>query len=97
MNYPLKPFFNRVLLKRELAEEKTKSGLIINTETTIKKNAPSIGIVLDVGETCDDPIKNLIGKRVLFSRFAGDWITLPGVKEEYFICSDEDILGEIIT
>lgn len=94
--YALRPIFNRVLLKREMAEEKSKGGIIVNFNTDkIKQNAPSIGFVLDIGSSCDDPVKELIGKKVMFSRFAGDWIRLPGSEEEYFICSDEDILGEV--
>jgi len=96
-NLLLKPFFNRVLIQRDLAEEKTKSGIIVNVnEDQAKRNAPCIGIVLDVGETCDDPIKALIGKKIMFSRFAGDWLKFPNTDEQYYICSDEDILGEIL-
>jgi co-chaperonin GroES (HSP10) len=91
--YPIRPIFNRVLLKREQAF--TKSTIIV-PEGAAKSNAPSIGIVLDLGSTCDDPVKELLGKKVMFSRFAGDWIKIPNVEEEYFLCSDEDILGEIL-
>lgn len=90
--YPLRPIFNRVLLKREQA---FKNSTIIIPEMASKSNAPSIGIVLDVGSTCDDPVKELINKKVMFSRFAGDWLKIPGVEEEYFLCSDEDILCEL--
>lgn len=90
---PIKPFFNRVLLEREQAADKTKGGIII---PGADKNPPSIGLVLDVGESCDEPIKKLVGKRVLFARLAGDWIRLPNVEKVYFLCSDEDILGQIL-
>jgi co-chaperonin GroES (HSP10) len=96
-NLPFKPFFNRVLLKREMADEKSKGGIIVhlNADHT-KRNAPCVATVLDVGATCDDPIKDLIGKRIMFSRFAGDWLKIPNSEEEYYICSDEDILGEVL-
>jgi co-chaperonin GroES (HSP10) len=93
-NLPFEPTFNRVLLKRDdlFEEVKRKSGLII-PESASKNAAPSTGIVLSCGQTCDDPIKELVGKRVMFSRFAGDWLKFPNIEEEYYICADQDILG----
>lgn len=93
--YPLRPIFNRALIKRELADEKSKGGIILSAKVDLKHNAPTMGIILDVGATCDDPVKELKGKKVMFSRFAGDWLKFPGIEEEYYLCSDEDILGEI--
>ncbi len=93
--YPIKPMFNRVLIQRDGAEVKSTGGIILNPIADQKKNAPSTGTILDIGESCDDPIKLLKGKRVMFARFAGDWLKFPNIEEEYFICSDEDILGEI--
>jgi len=92
--YPLRPIFNRVLIERETAEEKSKGGIILHTKDP-KINAPTIGIVLDAGTECDQPVKELIGKKVMFSRFAGDWIKIPNIEKEYYLCSDEDILGEL--
>jgi len=93
--YPFKPTFDRVLLQRENAETRSKGGIILKPAVE-KRDAPSIGLILDVGPTCDPTITKLIGKRVMFARFAGDWITIPDVKEEYYICSDQDIIGEIL-
>lgn len=93
--YPLRPIFNRVLIKREMAEEKSKGGIIVNVTKDPKINAPTTGIVLDVGTECDPPVQELKGKKVMFSRFAGDWIKIPNIEEEYYLCSDEDILGEL--
>lgn len=92
--YALRPIFNRVLIKRDTTQEKSAGGIILHTKDP-KINAPSMGTVLDVGTECDPPVQELKGKRVMFSRFAGDWIKIPNVADEYFICSDEDILGEI--
>lgn len=94
--YPIRPIFNRVLIKRDLAEEKSKGGIIVNWDQEKQKHrASSMGTILEIGATCDDPVKELRGKRVMFSRFAGDWLKFPGIDEEYFLCSDEDILGEV--
>lgn len=91
--YPIRPIFNRVLIKREKAFK--EASKIIIPEIARKTNAPATGEILAIGSTCDDPVKELIGKKVMFSRFSGDWIAIPGVEEEYFLCSDEDILGEL--
>jgi co-chaperonin GroES (HSP10) len=92
--YPLRPIFNRVLIKRDIADQKSKGGIILHVKDP-KINAPTIGVVLDVGTECDQPVQELKGKKVMFSRFAGDWIKIPNVEEEYYLCSDEDILGEL--
>ena len=87
----LKPKFARVLMERALPE---KMGSIIVPSQYAKRNAETWGVVRAVGETCDDSIKELIGKTVMFGRFAGDWIRAPD-GTEYYICQDEDILAEV--
>ena len=86
----LKPLFARVILERESL--KSKTSLII-PEVAEKRNAPSRGLVIAVGPTADDSVKSLIGKTVLFGKFAGDWIK-DGDKEVYVV-QDEDILCEV--
>lgn len=83
------PKFARVLIERE----KVKSTLII-PESAEKRNAPAHGRIIAAGPTCDDEIKKLVGKTVIFGRHAGDWIKAPDGSEIY-ICQDEDILAEV--
>ena len=86
------PLFARVVLERE--KVKTVSGLII-PESAEKRNAPARGIVRAVGPNADDSVKKLIGKSVLFGKFAGDWMKLPN-GDEIYVTQDEDIIAEIV-
>ncbi|RJO72854.1 MAG: hypothetical protein C4523_02465 [Myxococcales bacterium] len=90
------PLFARVLLQRE----KLKTSIII-PDIAAKRNAPCIGTVLKTGDTCEDRIKGLVGKKVLFGQHAGTWINEDGtavadpLKAEFFMCMEEDLLGVI--
>jgi co-chaperonin GroES (HSP10) len=81
------PLFARVVLERPRVE---KIGSIILPDQVAKKNTPCEGVVLQVGDGCDDRIKKHVGKKVLFAQYAGAWTKIGD--EEYFFCQDEDIL-----
>ena len=85
---PFQPLFARVLLERE---DKEKIGSIIIPESAKSRYSPAEGRIVAVGHTVDESIKELIGKVVMFAKFAGDWLEIDGRK--YFICQDEDVLG----
>ena len=89
MNYV--PIFEYCKLERE--KLKSKSGLILFPEGADRRNAKGYGILMAAGESADDKIKALVGRRVLFKEHAGSWVMLEG--EETFVCHQEDILGEI--
>ena len=84
----LKPLFARVLLERP--QFKSSSGLLIIPESAQKVNAPTRGVVVACGPTCDPGIQP--GQTVLFGKFAGEWIK-DGAGNEIYICQDEDILA----
>ena len=87
---PLTPLFARVVLERESL--KSSSGLII-PDSVSQRNAHNRGIILAVGPTADESLKDMIGKVVLFGKFAGDWIKVGD--RELYIVQDEDILGVV--
>ena len=87
------PLFSYVVLQRN--KLKTKSNIII-PESYEKRNAPSTGIVKAVGPMCEDDVKALVGKEVLFKQHAGAWITAPD-GEEYFSLEETDLIGAIVT
>lgn len=94
------PKFGRVLIEREV---KKASGIII-PEGAAKRNAPSVGTIVALGETAGwtdsyndqgeiTPTQTLkIGDKVLFGKHAGAWIDDQDV---LFICQDADILAVI--
>ena len=92
----LKPLGDRVLIKREDAEEKTSGGIII-PETS--KEKPSKGIVVAVGDGARDEKGNLIpmnlkaGDKVFFSKWGGTEMKVDD--EELVIMKESDILAII--
>lgn len=81
------PLFARVLLKRDKID---KIGSIILPSSAVDKMSPEEGIVVAVGHTVDDEVRELVGKKVMFAKYSGAWIKIQ--EEEYFICQEEDLL-----
>lgn len=95
----LRPLFARVLIKRD----KLNGGSIIIPHEAARRNAPSTGTVLAAGRSCEDEVKALLGKKVLFGQHAGAWVNEDGTAvtreedQEFFVCQDEDIIAEVTT
>jgi chaperonin GroES len=89
-----RPLHDRVLVKRIVAEEKTKGGIIIPDSA---KEKPSEGEVVAVGPGARDeagkltPIDIKTGDKVLFGKWSGTEIRLDG--EELLIMKESDIMG----
>ena len=92
---PFEPLFARVLIKRDVIA-KSSGGIII---PNAKSKAPSKGVVVAVGPTCDENIK--VGQTVIFGKYAGTWLDENGsqldpddkdLSSGYFVCADEDII-----
>ena len=85
----VKPLGDRVLLKKEEAEEKTASGIIL---TGNAKEAPQWAKVLEVGPGTEE-VKMEVkkGDKVLYSKYAGTDVKLDG--EELLLVSQKDILA----
>ena len=92
----LKPILDKIIVKAEIQESKTASGLVIPTTS---KEKPSIGIVEAVSEGIrleDGTIKPLfvsVGDKVLFSQHAGDVVKFDG--DEKLILKESDIIAII--
>ena len=90
----LKPLFARVVLRRDDLTPR-KSNLLI-PDSVKKRNAPSRGVVIAKGPTASDEVT--VGATYLFGQHAGAWINEQGVAapddsmEQFYICSDEDLL-----
>lgn len=87
---PFTPLFARVLLKRAKVE---KIGSIILPSAAVSKYNPEEGILVAIGHTVDEVIKDIIGKKVMFAKYSGAWIKIQD--EEYFMCQEEDLLGVV--
>ena len=90
----IRPLQDRVIVERIDAEEKSAGGIIIPDSA---KEKPQEGKVVAVGngKRGDDgktyPLDVKAGDRVLFSKYAGNDVTLDGT--EYIIMREDDILG----
>jgi chaperonin GroES len=90
----LTPLQDRVLVERVEAMEKSAGGLFIPDSA---KEKPQEGKVVAVGKgkRREDgtiiPMDVKKGDRILFSKYAGNDITLDG--KEYIIMREDDILG----
>ncbi len=90
----LKPLGDRVIVKRDEAEDKTASGLYLSRES---KEKPQTGVVIAVGEGKRDkdgalipmPVKE--GDKVLYGKYGGTEVTVND--EELLIVRAEDIYG----
>lgn len=89
----IKPLGDRVLVRPDVAEEKTASGIIIPDTA---KEKPQRGTVVAVGPgkyengtKIDLTVKD--GDKVLYGKYAGTELSLDG--EDYLIMRESDILG----
>ncbi len=91
----LKPLFDKIVIKQENPEEKTKSGILLPTQAQEKQQ---IGVVVAVGDggVIDGKEINMVvsvGDKVLYSKYAGTDFKLDG--EEVTILRQADVLAII--
>ncbi len=85
----LVPLADRVILKQDSAEEKTKSGIILTSQSQEK---PQQAEVVAVGPGTDDVQMTVkVGEKVVYSKYAGSEVKLED--EEYIIVKQNDILA----
>jgi len=93
----IRPLHDRVIVKRQEAERKTASGIVIPDSASTEK--PDQGQVVAVGPGKRDDAGKLIamdvkvGDRILFGKYAGQAVKVDG--EEYLVMREEDIMGVV--
>jgi chaperonin GroES len=80
------PLGDRILVKMEKEEEKTKGGLFI-PETAQEKT--QIATVMAIGD--DEDISVKVKDRVMFDKYAGTQIKIDG--DDHLILSASDVLA----
>ncbi len=93
----IKPLHDKIIVRRDEAETKTKSGIFL-PETS--KDRPKTGTIEAVGDgklNTDTgeriPLSVKAGDRIIFSSYSGTEVKLEG--EELLIMSEDDILAVI--
>lgn len=89
----LLPLGDRVVLKQSVAEETTKSGIVLPTQA---KEKPQYAEVCEIGpgavvDGVKVPMEVKVGDKVIYSRYAGSEIKLED--QEYIIIKQSDILA----
>ncbi len=90
----IRPLHDRVIVKREDEEEKTKGGIII-PDTAKEKPVEGEVVAVGDGKVADDGKKIALevkaGDKVLFGKYAGTEIQIEG--EENLIMREDDIIA----
>jgi len=90
----LTPIGDRVVVKPEPEEQKTKSGIVLPDTA---KEKPSEGAVVAVGSgrILDNgqkvPLEVKIGDKIIYSKYGGTEVKID--EEEYIILAERDILA----
>ena len=89
----IKPLADNVVLKATVAEETTKSGIIL---AATAQEAPDFMEVIAVGDGAvvdgeKQPMLVKVGDKVLVAKFAGTQVEMD--KKEYTIVSQQEILA----
>lgn len=80
------PLGDRLVIKQVIAEETTKSGIVLPGQT---KEKPQEATVVAVGKDVKEELK--AGDIVVYSKYSGTNIKVDD--EEYIIVKEEDVLA----
>lgn len=92
----MRPLYDRVIVKRLAAEEKTAGGIIIPDTA---KEKPTEGEIVAVGKgtIAKDgtvvPLEVKVGDRILFGKWGATEVKIDG--QEYLVMKEEDIIAVV--
>ena len=91
----LVPLGDRVVLKQLVAEETTKSGIVLPGQSKEKPQQAEVGAVGPGGVIDGKEVKMevKVGEQVIYSKYAGTEVKLD--EEEYIVVKQSDILAII--
>ena len=89
----LVPLFDKVVLKQLVAEETTKSGIVLPGAAKEKPQQAEVIAVGPGGMVDGKEVTMLVseGDKVIYSKYAGTTVELDG--EEYIIVRQNDVLA----
>ena len=89
----LVPVGDRVVLKQMVAEETTKSGIVLPGQSKEKPQQAEIVAVGPGGLVNGNEVKMhvTVGQKVIYSKYAGTTVELDD--EEYIVVKQDDILA----
>ena len=90
----LNPIGDRVVVKPEPEEQKTKSGIVL-PDTAKEKPSEGTVVAVGTGRILDNgqkvPVEVKIGDRIIYSKYGGSEVKIND--EEFVILSERDILA----
>ena len=89
----LKPLFDKVVLKRVAAEEKTKTGILLPDSAKEKPEVFEV-VAVGTGKTYDGKKIEMtlsVGDKVIAAKYVGTEVKLDG--EEYTVIAESDVLA----
>lgn len=91
----IKPLFDKVVLKATVAEETTKSGILLTGSAKEKPQTSEVVAVGPGGLVNGNEVQMTVkvGDKVIVGKYSGTEIKIDG--EEYMIVSQSDILAVI--
>ena len=91
----IKPLFDKVVLKATVAEETTKSGILLTGSAKEKPQTSEVVAVGPGGLINGNEVQMTVkvGDKVIVGKYSGTEIKVDG--EEYMIVSQSDILAVI--
>ncbi|HIW48022.1 MAG TPA: co-chaperone GroES [Firmicutes bacterium] len=89
----LVPLGDKVVIKQMEAEEKTKSGIVLPTQSKEKPQEAEVIAVGPGGKVKGEEIEMMVkpGDRVIYSKYSGTEVKFDG--ETYIIIRQSDILA----
>ena len=94
----LKPYYDRVLLKRKDAESKSKGGIVLTDGAKEKSNLCTVVAVgsgyrhAETGELT--PLQTKEGETVMIGKWAGDEVKIGDI--EHILVKESEILAGVI-
>jgi chaperonin GroES len=90
----LTPIGDRVVVKPEPEEQKTKSGIVL-PDTAKEKPSEGTVVAVGTGRILDNgqkvPVEVKIGDKIIYSKYGGSEVKIDD--EEFVILSEKDILA----
>jgi chaperonin GroES len=92
----LKPLGNRIAVKREEAEGKSKGGILL-PDTAKEKPKRGVVVAVGLGKRTDDGVwvapEIMIGDTVVFTAYAGSEVKVD--EDDYLVLAVEDVLAVV--
>lgn len=90
----LTPIGDRVVVKPDPEEQKTKSGIVI-PDTAKEKPSEGTVVAIGTGRILDNgqkvPLEVKIGDKIIYSKYGGTEVKID--EEEYIILAERDVLA----